>query len=116
MQNYFLNLFNQVSFGNFWMALFGAPTPKGHVLYSNDKEIVESIVEEAGSLPVAKRRKLCNQAGYQPLVTSYIDDNGLKRHCGTQHLRGSQFRPYDLQSVVRVCLNCICFSNLPYDS
>ena len=64
------------------MGEYGAETEKATWLYSNYKYI-ETIVDY-------KVRDWSPELAQKPLVTSYIDQNGVKRCTGTAELKASQ--------------------------
>lgn len=60
------------------MGCFGGPTPKRHLILSNDARLIKSLEGRGGYLPKAKREQL--QGG--PLVTRHMDRRGILRTTG----------------------------------
>ena len=82
--------------GMFYMGQFAGPTPKRHLIWSNDAVMVNSILEVGGHMTREEMQR-CKGA---PLVTKYVDKHGVKRHVGNKHvLTASQ----KLGSVVVMC-------------
>ncbi|CAK9083434.1 DAO domain-containing protein [Durusdinium trenchii] len=72
--------------GRFWMGVFQSPSPKPHVVYSNDEALIGSIVERAGYMSREDQRAC-------PVRTTktYIDKHGVKRAVGKKkEMRESQ--------------------------
>ena len=68
------------------MGKFPGPSPKCHRIWSNCRELVQGIVDEAGHLWAQERSKF-----QVSLVHSYVDKRGVRRHTGKKReLRESQ--------------------------
>lgn len=82
----FLLTIVQVFSGRFYMGIFGANTPKRHVLYSNDEELLNQILAKAGYMS-REAQQQCPGA----TTIKYVDKRGVKRCTGIkQALRDSQ--------------------------
>ncbi|CAL1152282.1 unnamed protein product [Cladocopium goreaui] len=80
-------VFQNVWSGRFWMGRFKSLSPKPHVMYSNDKEMILLLCRKAGYMS----REEAQQC---PVRTSktYLDSRGQKRSVGRKkELRESQF-------------------------
>ena len=81
---------SKVHRSTWWMALYGGPTPKRHLAYSNSPAISRL---DLGRLQ-GWRKKLADDeaAGIKPvkLVTKYIDKHGRQRYKGSSALKGSE--------------------------
>ena len=76
----------QVWSGRFWMGRFNSLSPKPHVMYSNDKEMILLLCRKAGYMSREEAQKC-------PVRTSrtYLDSRGQKRCVGRKkELRESQ--------------------------
>ncbi len=77
----------EVYSGAFYMGAMGGPTPKRHRLWSNDRALLDGIVDAAGYLSAAARAALPGDS----LVRIYYDHKGNRRHAGIPgRLRNSQ--------------------------
>ena len=61
----------------FWMGVFGHPSPKRHLIWSNDQGLLETINDKAGYMSREDQ-----QTKDQKLVHSYVDNNGKRRCTG----------------------------------
>ena len=69
------------------MGKFNPRTPKPHLLWSNDEGLIQSILDEAGTMS----REEMKQCTGKPLVNKYTDSKGVKRHVGDKsNLKASQ--------------------------
>ena len=59
------------------MGVFGAATPKPHILYSNDKGLVDAICQKAGYMSRDDQRKCTGST-----TVKYVDKRGAKRRTG----------------------------------
>ena len=76
----------QVFCGSFYMGKFNAETPKRHKLWSNDRALLEGVVQKAGYMPREEQNKCPGQT-----TKKYVDRKGVKRHVGIKDaLRNSQ--------------------------
>ena len=77
---------SEVFSGRFYMGIFAANTPKRHVLYSNDEELLNQILAKAGYMS-REAQQQCPGA----TTIKYVDKRGVKRCTGIkQALRDSQ--------------------------
>ena len=67
----------QIWDGMFYMGHFDGPTPKRHRLWSNCKDLIDTITERAGFMSREEMRRYT-----QKTVVRYTDSNGVKRHTG----------------------------------
>ena len=76
----------QVFYGRFWMGQFNGETAKPHVIWSNDRNLIQAIMDRGGSITRSK------MAGFKKkLATSYTDKSGVRRHSGKKkELKESQ--------------------------
>jgi hypothetical protein len=77
--------------GDFWMGVYGSPTPERHTLWAN-ANFIEPIICEAGKMPPGLKARL--DGGGHTLVDRYIDKHGKKRVKGNKNLKGSQSGSY----------------------
>ena len=73
--------------GGFWMGMFNGPTPKRHMIWTNDEKVVRTVDARAGYLPASLKAELSGE----PLVTKHVDKNGVMRQTGVKRkLKASQ--------------------------
>ena len=79
-------VFHQAFRTTFWMGNFGHPTPKQHLVWSNDHVLLQEINNRAGYMS-----REAQSAKEVKLVRKYIDKQGVKRHVGIRdQLKSSQ--------------------------
>jgi len=82
------------------MGNFGHDTPKNHVVWSNDANLLQAINTRAGYMSRAAQ-----ESKPVKLVRKYIDKHGEKRHVGIrQNLRQSQ--------ILRMILQVFLFAGI----
>ena len=62
------------------MMNFGGPTAKRHLIFCNDRVIVQAMQSLAGHLPKAKREAQTQHS----LVVKTVDRNGIRRQTGVK--------------------------------
>ena len=60
------------------MGAFDGVTPKRHKLWSNDRSLLQQVVDKGGSMTKLAMQSLPGKA----LVKKYIDKRGQRRHVG----------------------------------
>ena len=65
----------------FYMGRFGGASPKRHRLWSNDPDLLSSIVGRAGYMS----KQEMEQCVFR-IVRKYVDGNGVKQHVGNKEV------------------------------
>ena len=89
------------------MGNFSGATPKPHMIFSQDRQLVDSIMTRAGYMS-----KNMQSSFKKSLVTKYIDKNGVARRTGKrQELKESQPLGYMIWLRVKflklLCPSCL---------
>ncbi|CAJ1418159.1 unnamed protein product [Effrenium voratum] len=72
--------------GIFYMGCFDAPSPKGHMIWSNCEKLVQALVDRAGTVTREQQNNMPTR-----LARKYVDSHGVRRHAGLKkELRDSQ--------------------------
>ena len=70
-----------------YMGKFGGATPKRHILWSNDRGLLDGVLEHGGTM-TREEMQACQGP---PLVKKHIDKRGIQRRTGIkQNLKSSQ--------------------------
>ena len=82
-----LNIPGQAFRALMYMGKFGGPTPKRHILWSNDQGLLDGVLEHGGRMTRAEMQA-CQGP---PLVKKHVDKLGIQRRTGIkQNLKNSQ--------------------------
>ena len=80
-------LASEVWSGRFWMGNFNSPSPKPHIVYSNDRQMIAALCKRAGYMKKSDIVKCPIRT-----ATTYRDSKGVKRSVGRKNImRDSQY-------------------------